>query len=221
MATVYSLVCWGGRTGKTVTASNSSGLIFTTSGAHGLRDGTELQFVATTLPGNVSAGTTYYAKSLTSTTFAIYTDASLTSRVAWSSAGSAVYAKSKKMLDYFAQYPNRWGDAGAERCYDGLASFQAGRVNNAVSTVSDFCELGEAFDEYPSAKLTLNIPAYETIVEPTVDGEWTPAWHGGIYGAGYRFACKPEIYDWGFVASGIYQTLRGFSVILTGNNCQG
>ena len=187
MATVYSLVCWGGRTGKTVTASNSSGLIFTTSGAHGLRDGTELQFVATTLPGNVSAGTTYYAKSLTSTTFAIYTDASLTSRVAWSSAGSAVYAKSKKMLDYFAQYPNRWGDAGAERCYDGLASFQAGRVNNAVSTVSDFCELGEAFDEYPSAKLTLNIPAYETIVEPTVNGAWTSAWHGGVYGAGYRF----------------------------------
>ena len=85
---VHSLVCWGGRTGKTVTASNSSGLIFTTSGAHGLRDGTALQFVATTLPGNVSAGTTYYAKSLTSTTFAIYTDYALTNRVAWSSAGS-------------------------------------------------------------------------------------------------------------------------------------
>ena len=92
MATVYSLICWGGRTGKTVTASNSSGLIFTTSGAHGLRDGTALQFVATTLPGNVSAGTTYYAKSLTSTTFAIYTDYALTNRVAWSSAGSAVIA---------------------------------------------------------------------------------------------------------------------------------
>ena len=221
MATVYSLVCWGGRTGKSVTASNSSGLIFTTSGAHGLRDGTALQFVATTLPGNVSAGTTYYAKSLTSTTFAIYTDYALTNRVAWSSAGSAVYAKSKKMLDYFTQYPNRWGDAGAERCYDGLASFQAGRVNNAVSTVSDFCELGEAFDEYPSAKLTLNIPAYETIIEPTVDGVFTSAWHGGVYGAGYRFVCKTELYDWGLVFSGIYQSLRGISVILTGNNCQG
>ena len=229
MATVYSLVCWGGRTGKTVTLTVESPCVVTSTN-HGLRDGTRLVFSTTgALPTGITAGTTYYTRYVAANTFHLYDTeahakdtASTTGRINTSGTQSGTHiAKSKLMIDYFAQYPGRWGAAGSERCYDGLASFQAGRVNNAVSTVSDFCELGEAFDEYPSAKLTLNIPAYETIVEPTVDGEWTPAWHGGIYGAGYRFACKTELYDWGLVFSGIYQSLRGISVILTGNNCQG
>ena len=229
MATVYSLVCWGGRTGKTVTLTIASPCVVTSTN-HGLRDGTGLVFSTTgALPTGITAGTTYYARYLAANTVHLYdTEAhakdtgSTTGRINTSGSQSGTHiAKSKLMIDYFAQYPGRWGAAGSERCYDGLASFQSARVSNAISTVGDFCELGEEFDEYPTAKFTLNIPAYETIVAPTVNGAWTSAWHGGVYGAGYRFACKPEIYDWGFVASGIYQTLRGFSVILTGNNCQG
>ena len=229
MATVYSLVCWGGRTGKTVTLTIASPCVVTSTN-HGLRDGTGLVFSTTgALPTGITAGTTYYARYVAANTFHLYDTeahakdtASTTGRINTSGSQSGTHiAKSKLMIDYFAQYPGRWGAAGSERCYDGLASFQSARVSNAISTVGDFCELGEEFDEYPTAKFTLNIPAYETIVAPTVNGAWTSAWHGGVYGAGYRFACKPEIYDWGFVASGIYQTLRGFSVILTGNNCQG
>ena len=220
MATVYSLVCWGGRTGKAVIASNSSGLIFTLT-SHGLRNGTQLQFTATTLPGNVSAGVTYYAKSLSANTFSIYTDAALTNRVAWGSSGSAVYAKSKKMLDFFLQYAGRWGDSGSERCYDGLASFNTARTAAATTTVSEFCELGEAFDDVQPAVLTMNIPAETVTIAPEVDGVKTEAWHGGNYGAGYRCFGRDEVYTNSLVLSGASHVLRDFSYVLSGNNNNG
>ena len=229
MATVYSLVCWGGRTGKTVTLTIASPCVVTSTN-HGLRDGTGLVFSTTgALPTGITAGTTYYARYVAANTFHLYDTeahakdtASTTGRINTSGTQSGTHtAKSKQMLDYFTQYPSRWGDAGAERCFDGIASFQAGRVNNASSADTEFCEIGEAFDEYPTAKITINVPAYETIIAPEVDGVKTSAWHGGELGAGYRFMCKTELYDWGLVFSGIYQTLRDVSIVLSGNNCQG
>ena len=183
MATVHSLVCWGGRTGKSVTASNSSGLIFTSTN-HGLRDGTGLVFSGTTAPGNVTFGTTYYAKSLSANTFAIYTEPELTNRVAWSSAGSGVYAKSKKMLDYFDQYAGRWGDVGSERCYDGLASWNTARAS-ALPTDEEVCEIGQAFDDN-IANITIGIPCGAARIETKVNGQYTEAYHNGAIGAGYR-----------------------------------
>ncbi len=220
MATVRSLVCWGGRTGKSVTASNSGGLIFTSTN-HGLRDGTALMFSGTTLPGNVSSIVPYYTQSLSANTFAIYTEPELTNRVAWSSAGSGVYAKSKKMLDYFAQYPGRWGDSGSERCYDGLASFQVARVSAAASLDIEVCEIGQSFFEYASAVVTINIPCAGTVIAPEIDGVKTEAWHAGVYGAGYTFVCKSEIYNYGLVLSGVYQEFRDVSVMLYANNQNG
>ena len=68
MATVYSLVCWGGRTGKTVTLSIASPCVVTSTN-HGLRDGTGLVFSTTgALPTGITAGTTYYAKSTAANT---------------------------------------------------------------------------------------------------------------------------------------------------------
>ena len=186
MATVYSLVCWGGRTGKSVVASNSSGLIFTLTD-HGLRDGTALVFSGTSAPGNVTFGTTYYVKRLTTSTFAIYTEQELTNRVAWSSAGSGVIAKSRLMLDYFDQHPGRWGDAGSERCYDGLFSWESGRaVASAVD--EEVCELGQAFTEIVSSSLQITVPCAVYTITSMLAGKRSEAFHAGTKTAGYCFA---------------------------------
>ena len=183
MATVYSLVCWGGRTGKSVTASNSGGLIFTSTD-HGLRNGTALMFSGTTLPGNVSSIVPYYTQSLSANTFAIYTEPELTNRVAWLSAGSGVYAKSKKMLDYFDQYPGRWGDSGSERCYDGLVTWNQGRAS-ALSINEEVCEIGQAFDEIKSAQLSITVPCAVYTITSKINGVRTEAYHGGVKTSGY------------------------------------
>ena len=197
MATVYSLVCWGGRTGKSVTASNSGGLIFTSTN-HGLRDGTALMFSGTTLPGNVSSIVPYYTQSLSANTFAIYTEAELTNRVAWSSAGSGVIAKSKKMLDYLASppTPNRWGEPETERCYDGIANWHAARTSLTTALTVEVCELGQAFSEAltGSATVNVNMPAAAVRIESKIDGVRTEAWHGGnvssITGTEYGYVLK-------------------------------
>ena len=231
MATVYSLVCWGGRLGKSVTLTIASPCVVTSTN-HGLRDGTGLVFSTTgALPTGITAGTTYYVRSTAVGTFNLYDTeahakdtANTAGRVNTSGTQSGTQtAQSKKMLDYLAQYPTRWWDEvlQVQRCYDGIASYQAARVSQASSTNSEVCEIGEAFDEYATAKVTINVPAYETIITPEVNGVRTSAWHGGVYGSGYRFMSKTELYDWGLVFSGMYQSLSGVSVVLTGNNCQG
>lgn len=220
MATVHSLVCWGGRTGKSVTASNSGGLIFTSTN-HGLRDGTGLVFSGTTAPGNVAFGTTYYAKSLSANTFAIYTEPALTNRVAWSSAGSGVIAKSKLTLDYFDQYPGRWGDVGSERCYDGLAAWDAARASASPLDV-EVCELGQAFDDAipGAAGLAFSIPAAKIVVTSLLAGARSEAFHNGVVRAGYNF--------WRTTANGSSGTLRlpvrgevdGFTIYHTNSGYQ-
>lgn len=206
---VFSLVCWGGRTGKSVTASNSGGLIFTSTN-HGLRDGTALMFSGTTLPGNVSSIVPYYTQSLSANTFAIYTEPELTNRVAWSSAGSGVYAKSKKMLDYFAQYPGRWGDVDAERCYDGLHSWNTAR-SAASPTDVEVCELGQAFTDIQSTGLTVSVPAGATRIESRIDGLRTEAFHYGSLSAGYTANFK-EAYGTLLKSSKMNTFVDGFRV---------
>ena len=72
MATVHSLVCWGGRTGKTVTLTVASPCVVTSTN-HGLRYGTGLVFSTTgALPTGVTAGTTYYARYVAANTFHLY-----------------------------------------------------------------------------------------------------------------------------------------------------
>lgn len=222
MSTIYSLVCWGGRTGKTVTLSIASPCVVTST-SHGLRDGTRLVFSTTgALPTGITAGTTYYAKSTAANTFNLYSDAALTSIVNTSGTQSGTHtAKSVLMGEYFSQYSGRWGDAGSERCYDSLQTFQSTRAPNANQYIPELCELGDAFDDYYTSMLTLNIPASEVLICPEIDGVKTPAWHGGVYGAGYRGMLKAELYDAALKITGTYHTVRDISFCLIGNNCDG
>ena len=69
MATVYSLVCWGGKDGKTATMTIASPCVVSLT-KHGLRDGTGVVFSTTgALPTGITAGTTYYARSTATGTF--------------------------------------------------------------------------------------------------------------------------------------------------------
>ena len=58
-------------TGGVVTAASGTSTAVTTSSAHGLSNGDAIKFTSTTA-GNLTQNTTYFARSLTSTTFAVY-----------------------------------------------------------------------------------------------------------------------------------------------------
>lgn len=195
MATVRSLVCWGGRTGKTVTMTVASPCVVTSTN-HGLRDGTGLVFSTTgALPTGITAGTTYYVRYVASGTFHLYDTeahakdtANTTGRINTSGSQSGTHtAKSRLMLDYFDQYPGRWGGAESERCYDGLTSWNSGRAS-ANSLDVEVCELGQAFTEIVSATLqiTFTCAAYE--ITSKIDGVRTEAFHYGSKSNGYCFA---------------------------------
>ena len=190
MATVYSLVCWGGVTGKSVTMTIASPCVVTSTN-HGLRNGTRLVFSTTgALPTGITAGTTYYAKSTAANTFNLYTDAALTSIVNTSGTQSGTHtAKSRLMLDYFEQYAGRWGDAGSERCYDGIAAWNTAR-SGALSTDEEVCEIGQAFTGYGTATVSITVPCGAYRIESKIGGGRTEAFHAGSASAGFVFECK-------------------------------
>jgi hypothetical protein len=96
MATVYSLICWGGKNGKSVTVSSTTDYVTLTD--HGLRDATGVAFTSGTLPtvsgAALALNTTYYSKSISSSTFELYYDSGLTSKINFTSNGSTLVMKS-------------------------------------------------------------------------------------------------------------------------------
>lgn len=191
MATVYSLVCWGGRTGKNVTLSIASPCVgtLTNTANTGLRNGTKLVFSTSgALPTGITAGATYYAKPTGVSTFNLYTDEALTNIVNTSGSQSGTHtAKSVTMLDYFDQYGSRWGDAGSERCYDGIGSWSAARTAVAQIIDVEHCEIGEAFTEYSPANtgVVISMQAGSAHISTRVNGVYSEAFHFGQ-------VCPPE-----------------------------
>ena len=70
MATVYSLVCWGGLTGKVVSISATTDVVTLTN--HGLRNGAKL-WPSGTLPSELNTSTPVYARSTGTNTFTLLT----------------------------------------------------------------------------------------------------------------------------------------------------
>ena len=195
MATVYSLVCFAGRTGKTVTISNASPAVVTLTN-HGLRDGTGVAFSTTgALPTGITAGTTYYAKSTASNTLNLYDTAEhavaggSTGRVNTSSAGSGTHTvKGAYFLGLTSGELSRYGSSGSERIYDGLVAWNTAR-SGASALDEEICEIGEAFTEIVSVYLNLTVPSAVREVTTKVNGVRSAAYHGGVVGAGYIFDC--------------------------------
>ena len=224
MATVYSLVCFGGRLGKTVTFTDTGDVVNLT--AHGLYPGTGVVFSNSggALPTGVTAGTTYYAKQGADVNkFLLYpTSADAiagTNQVTFTGTGSGTNTVKSAWLLSLSDL-SRWGDSGSERIYDGLVSWNSGR-SAASNLNAEICELGEAFTETSTSAVLINIPGAVIEINSTINGVRTSAFHNGIVGSGFvlymslasaSYALKSSIesarYE-GFtvkVASGFYGT---------------
>ncbi len=207
MATVYSLVCWGGRTGKTVAVSASTDYVTLTN--HGLKNGAGVRFFSGTLPtvaGTALAlNTTYYAKYISSSTFELYYDSGLMSKIDFTSAGASLLLKGA----YYQSITDksRWTTDSVERIYDGLNSWRTARNGATTGFDAEVCEIGEAFDDtIGTSTITVRPGASpSTLITPTINGEPTEAFHGGVFGAGYSFAGYQ-------ITLGNYTTVEGITL---------
>lgn len=182
MATVHSLICWGGASGKSITVVPASDTL--TLNSHGLRDGTGVAFTAGSLPTVTGAAlalnTTYYAKASGSNAFELYRDAGLTSKIDFTSSGAGLVMKSAYYLGLTDT--SRWSD----RIYDSLAAWNTGRAS-ASPFDTEVCEIGMAWDDVKSGGLTINVPAAEVIVTTRVNGTRSAGFHNFRYDQGYAF----------------------------------
>ena len=230
MATVYSLVCWGGRTGKTVSISASTDVVTLTN--HGLRNGAKL-WPSGTLPAELNASTPVYARSTAANTFTLHTSAAgaiaNTGQILF--AGSSTYAAvtlksdlvaspSTALSAYGLSDLSRWGASGSERIYDSLPSWTTARTSLASEYIHEVCEIGEAFfDNTSTWSFTMAVNGLTTLISTKINNIRTPAFHYGVVGAGYVFSLE---YDNGgeVISLGNYRkTLDGFTVksLGTGN----
>lgn len=190
MAIVYSLVCFGGKDGKSVTCSNSGGYLLLTATKNGVRSGLKVYFSGT-LPGNIaSTSAPYYLRNETIDTCTVYDTQAhaiaggTTGKVAWSSAGSSV----KITSGYWYELPAgsgstgraRYGQSGSERVYDSQLAARNARYSAAVATDVEVIEFATQFFDHQTSLISLNIPAAEVRLTPTVDEEPTDAAHGGV-----------------------------------------
>lgn len=188
MSTVYSLICFGGRTGKTVTFTDAGDVVNLTS--HGLRPGAGVVFSTTgSLPTGLTAGTTYYAKQgADANKFLLYpTSADAiagSNQVTFSGTGSGTHTvKGAYFSGLTSDQKARYGSSGSERIYDGLAAWNSGRSGASKLDV-EVCEIGEAWDDWLASQLTINVPAGAIRIETRVAGARSSGFHGGQISSG-------------------------------------
>lgn len=186
MATVYSLVCFGGRTGKTVTFTDTGDVVNLTN--HGLRPGTGVVFSNSggALPTGLTAGTTYYAKQgADQNKFLLYPTSgdaiAGTNQVTFSGAGTGTHTVKSAWLLGLSDL-SRYGSAGSERIYDGLVSWNSGR-SGASEYDTEVCEIGEAFSDIITAAFTVNVPSAQNRIETKINGVRSDAFHAGAFPA--------------------------------------
>lgn len=194
MATVYSLICWGGRLGKSVTVNVSTDLVTLTR--HGLRNGKGVQFASGTLPtvtGTALAlNTTYYAKSISVSTFELYYDSGLTSKIDFTSTGTSLVLKGAFYQSLSDK--SRWTDGGTENIFDGIASCNTSRAAAASNSVGEAWELGEDFeDDLNTGNITIAVACPDLRIYPI-----NSAGHNGSPDTGYTVKSA-----WGSSANGV------------------
>ena len=224
MATVYSLIAWGGRTGKTVSLSASTDVVTLTN--HGLRDGTKL-WPSGTLPAELNTSTPVYARSTADNTFTLHTSSAgaiaNTGQITF--AGSSTYAAvvlksdlvanaASALAPYGLSDLSRWGSSGSERIYDGLTNWRSVRNGATTAYDTEIAELGEAFVETITSEITLNMACAETKITSLVNGVRSSAFHAGYVGSllttsGYCLFASGAIN--GLNASGGNITIDGFA----------
>ncbi len=222
MATVYSLICFGGRTGKTATMTIANPCVVTLTN-HGLRDGFGVVLSTSgALATGLTAGVTYYAKSTGVNTFNLYDTSAnaiaggTTGRVTTTGSQSGTHTiKSAYRNGLTSDQLLRYGTAGSERIYDSLAAFNTGR-SAASQFDTEVCEISDAFTNYDSYTLTINVPCASLRITTEVDGVRSQAFHNGVISqtslAGGFILKYQQADSAAIIISKYYQELDGFSV---------
>jgi hypothetical protein len=192
---------------------------------HGLRNGAGVVFTTTgALPTGVTSGTTYYARSTAANTFNLYDTAahaidtgSTTGRVNTSGSQSGTHTiKGAYFLGLTSGQLARYGSAGSERIYDGLAAWEAARSTAVPGKYdTEVCEVGEAYTDTVTTRLTITLPCIGVIVSSYVNGVRSSAFHNGVIGAGYVFTSS-GIYDIGLEIDTPGITIDGISIYFDG-----
>ena len=220
MATVYSLVCWGGLTGKVVSISASTDVVTLTN--HGLRNGAKL-WPSGTLPSELNASTPVYARSTGTNTFTLHTSAAgaiaNTGQILF--AGSSTYAAvtlksdlvaspSTALADYGLSDLSRWGAPGSERVYDGVASWRTTRNAATNATLDEVCEIAESFIEYRGSTLNINLGGGSNLIHTKIGSKRTPAFHAGVFDIGYELRASSSYVN--LQLTGLNSIVDGFEV---------
>lgn len=199
MAEVYSLVCWGGRTGKTVSISATTDVVTLTN--HGLRDGAKL-WPSGTLPAELSVLVPVYARSTAANTFTLHTSAAdamgNTGQIlfAGSSTYSAVVLKSdliasvshSALTPYGLSDLSRWGASGSEFIYDSLYTCMLALLSRSTSSDDEVIEIGDAYDDKKSTVVNTGGASSQSItVTSRLNGYRTVAYHARKQGFGYVY----------------------------------
>jgi hypothetical protein len=183
MATVNSLICFGGLNGKTVTFTDAGDIVNLT--AHGLRNGSAVFFETTgSLPTGLSASTLYYARQGADVNkFTLHTSASgaiaNTGQVTFTGTGSGTHTV-KSSLIFTGADLSRYDST---RVYEGLGSWNTNRAGAGQFDI-EVAELGEAFTETVSAQLQITIPSAQNLIVSKVNGIRSAAWHNGNHPEG-------------------------------------
>ena len=217
MATVYSLVCFGGLSGKTVTFTDAGDVVNLTN--HGLRQGvTGVVFSTTgTLPTGITAGTTYYPRDgADANKFTIYptkADALAgTNQRTFTGTGSGTHTvKSAYMLGLTAEQLARYGNSGSERIYNGLLAWVNARNPATSFDTDEVCEVGETYTDINSS-LTYSVLSKSATITSMVNGVRSAAFHGGLPGSGYIYLNQNSGSSAIFI-NGYYHRVDGIEII--------
>lgn len=226
MATVYSLVCFGGLSGKTVTFTDSGDVVSLTN--HGLRQGvTGIVFSSTgSLPNGITAGVTYYPRDgADANKFTIYptkSDALAgTNQVTFTGTGIGIHTvKSAYMLDLSPTKLARYGSSGSERIYSSLVP-----ALSSMTSASPFdkyvVEIGEDFTDVIGSKVIINnshLPG-SIVITTTVDSATSSAFHHGNVSANSSgYIALISGYDCGISIERPYVTIEGIKVLGSGTS---
>lgn len=198
MSQVNSLVCWGGRLGKTVSISATTDVVTLTN--HGNRDGSK-RWPSGTLPAELNVLTPVYTRSTGQNTFTLHTSESDaiagTGQITF--AGSATYAAVTLKSDFIITPANlaaygvdisRYGDPGSERIYDGVVSWNSGRSGASPYDI-EVCEFGEPFSDILTAVFEVTVPSARNVITTEIGADFeagtkgirSAAFHSGNFPA--------------------------------------
>ena len=187
MAIVYSALCFGGRTGKTVTFTDAGDVVNLT--AHGLRNGIGVVFSTTgSLPTGLTSGTTYYVRQGADANkfllFPTYADAIAgTNQVTFTGAGTGTRTVKSAWLVGLSDL-SRYGTSGSERIYDSLINWRTARTAATTGFDQEVLEVADPIYDPISGTVVITLSP-NTLITSMVNGVRSAAFHGGKIDAGY------------------------------------